>query len=106
MIPLNGRFEFIESDKFSDGNITIPSNSTHFIVSAHRSTGGGNQVNLNHALLKVRRTGVLDPGFDCLVPAGVIISHLDNFIPGTTQITYATGNSEPEIISFYRFKST
>lgn len=106
MIPLNGRYEFIRTDKFSDGSITIPTNATHFIVSAHRATGGGNQVNLNHAILKVKRTGSLDVGFDCLIPSGEFITNLDNFIPGTTQITYATGNSEPEIISFYRFKST
>jgi hypothetical protein len=106
MIPLNGRYEWLKTDKFSDGTSTVPLKATHFIISAHRNAGGGNQSALNHAIVKIKRTGSLDVGFDCLVPSGEFITNLDNFIPGTTQITYATGNTEPEIISFYRFTST
>ena len=103
MIPFNGTYEHLFTAKFSEGLIIVPSEATHFIISSHRSSGNS-QSSLNHATIRVLIDGVINPFFDCIVPAGEFISLLFKMKGGVSAITYSANNTEPEIASFYKYQ--
>ena len=65
---------------------------------------GNDKVDLAHATIKILRDGVINPNFDCILPASDIIALPYDIKPGISGITYATNNTEPEIVSFYEFQ--
>lgn len=103
MNPINGQYLHLFTTKFQDGLIIVPSRATHFIISAHRMHGN-DKIDLNHAVIKILRDGVVNPNFDCILPASDIIALPHDIKPGISGITYAAGNTEPELVSFYEYQ--
>lgn len=103
MNPINGQYLHLFTTKFQDGLIIVPPRATHFIISAHRIQGN-NKVDLSHVPIKILKDGIINPNFDCILPASDIIALPYDIKPGISGITYAANNTEPEIVSFYEFQ--
>jgi hypothetical protein len=103
MIPQNGTFQHLFTAKFSEGLIIVPTEATHFIISANKSIQSDFE-NLNYASIRVLPEGVINPYYDCIIPAGEFLPLLFGIKNGISGLTYTLNNTEPELISFYKYQ--